>query len=105
MRLRYFLFDFDRFKIYPTMVLEFSELKEWCVRTRESRPQQHSRRKAHLRPPLLCCAHPCSLGTVRRRYVQGRFKPYFEDSPHALYTVRTHRSYTGGASECVRACV
>jgi elongator complex protein 3 len=25
----YFLFDYDRYKLYPTMVLEFSELKEW----------------------------------------------------------------------------
>jgi len=26
---RHFLFDYDRFKLYPTMVLEFSELKKW----------------------------------------------------------------------------
>jgi histone acetyltransferase (RNA polymerase elongator complex component) len=25
----YYLFDFDRWKLYPTMVLEFSELKQW----------------------------------------------------------------------------
>ena len=25
----YYLFDYDRYKLYPTMVLEFSELKEW----------------------------------------------------------------------------
>ena len=25
----YFLFDYDRYKLYPTMVLEYSELKEW----------------------------------------------------------------------------
>lgn len=26
-----FLFDYDRFKLYPTMVLEFSELKQWYL--------------------------------------------------------------------------
>ena len=25
----YYLFDYDRYKLYPTMVLEYSELKEW----------------------------------------------------------------------------
>jgi len=27
----YYLFDYDRFKLYPTMVLEFSELKDWYL--------------------------------------------------------------------------
>eukprot|EP00656_Telonema_subtile_P013320 TRINITY_DN16763_c0_g1_i2.p1 TRINITY_DN16763_c0_g1~~TRINITY_DN16763_c0_g1_i2.p1 ORF type:complete len:599 (-),score=192.57 TRINITY_DN16763_c0_g1_i2:21-1817(-) len=48
----YFLFDYDRFKLYPTMVLEFSELKEW--------------------------------------YEQGKFKPYYDEDPDALYDVMRH---------------
>ena len=44
--------DFDRFKLYPTMVLEFSELKAW--------------------------------------YQDGRFTPYFDKDPEALYSVIQH---------------
>ena len=75
-----------------------------CAYTRES-PTTALAPKSPSAAAAWCAALiPAASALVRRRYVQGRFKPYFEDSPHALYTVRTHRSYTGGASECVRAC-
>ena len=47
-----FALDFDRFKLYPTMVLEFSELKSW--------------------------------------YQDGRYTPYFDRDPEALYSVIQH---------------
>jgi histone acetyltransferase (RNA polymerase elongator complex component) len=47
-----FAMDFDRFKLYPTMVLEFSELKSW--------------------------------------YHDGRYTPYFDKDPEALYSVIQH---------------
>lgn len=47
-----FAMDFDRFKLYPTMVLQFSELKSW--------------------------------------YNDGRYTPYFDKDPEALYAVIQH---------------
>jgi len=48
----YFEFDYDRFKLYPTMVLEFSEMKDW--------------------------------------YLEGKYKPYYDENPDALYDVMRH---------------
>ena len=47
-----FSFDFDRFKLYPTMVLEWSELKGW--------------------------------------FSDGKYAPYFDTDPEALYGVIEH---------------
>lgn len=70
-----FEFDFDRFKLYPTMVLEvnFAGCQFW----------QHGNSYP------LCCPL-AQFSELKSWYKEGKFTPYFESDPEALLSVIQH---------------
>ena len=69
---------------------------------RESIAHNSTRAEAHLRPPLVRCAHPCRLGPCAPQVRAGAVQAVLRGQPaRALYGADAP---IGGRSECVRAC-